>query len=130
MFWLLITIIQLVNIQSSWITRRIISGCLILLELTQYRIQFICKQKLVVQILKRLELIYLLSDLSVGTSAHKVSELLLALEWCCNTRKSACSFTNCFSLVSRSFHHSFLFKKRKNICLSLEKERKIIFICC
>ena len=65
MFWLLIIIIQLVNVQSSWIIRRIISGCLVLLELTQCRAQFIFKQKLVVHILKRLELIYLLPDLTI-----------------------------------------------------------------
>ena len=50
MFWLLIIIIQLVNVQSSWIIRRIISGSLVLLELC--RIQFMFKQNLVEHILK------------------------------------------------------------------------------
>ena len=52
MFWLLIIIIQLVNVQSSWIIRRIISGSLVLLELTHCRIQFMFKQNLVEHILK------------------------------------------------------------------------------
>ena len=69
MFWLLIMIIQLINVQSSWVIRRIISGSLVLLELTHCRIHLIFKQKLVVDILKRLELIYLLSDLTWQTRA-------------------------------------------------------------
>ena len=63
-FWLLIIIMQLVNAPSSWIIRRIISGCLVLLELTHCRIPLIFKEKLVVHILKRLEIIYL-SDLTI-----------------------------------------------------------------
>ena len=65
----------------------------------------------------------------VSTSAHKVLELLLALDDVVTLeRKKDCFFTKHFSLVSQSFHYSFLFKKRKNICLLLEKGRKMIFV--
>ena len=47
MFWLLIIIIWLVDVQSCWIINRIILVCLILLELTHCRIQLIFMQKLV-----------------------------------------------------------------------------------
>ena len=57
---------QLVNVQSSSIIKIIISGCLVLLELTHCRKKIIFKQKLVVHTLKRLGFIYLLSELTIG----------------------------------------------------------------
>ena len=49
------------------------SGGLVLLEVIHCRIQFILKQKLVVHILKRLELLYLLSDLASSFVRLKIS---------------------------------------------------------
>ena len=82
MFWLLIIIIQLINVQSSWITRRIISACLIVLELTQCRIQFICKQKLLVSTIKRLDYFVYLTELTVQILEWKFKARIATFKGC------------------------------------------------